>query len=75
MIFARRFVCQSGRQLGRPLGSVCQSSRTSIDDGVRWNTYSSLAARAEVGDDLHGAGAGADDPDDLVAEVLEVPAR
>ena len=34
-----------------------------------------LGGLAEVGDDLHGAGPGADDPDDLVAEVLEVLAR
>ena len=49
MIFARRFVCQSGGRCAAHSGSVGQSSRTSIDDGVRWKTYSSLAALPRLG--------------------------
>ena len=43
----------------------------SIDDGVRWKTYSSFAFAARFGM-MHGGCARADDADDFVAEVLEV---
>ncbi len=50
-------------------GSVGWLLRTSIDDGVRWNTNSSPHAAGEVRDALHRRGAGADDADPLVGEL------
>ena len=47
--FARRFACQPGSSVAAHSGSVSQSSRTSIDDGVRWKTYSSFAAAPRCG--------------------------
>jgi hypothetical protein len=47
--FARRLACQPGFSVAAHSGSVSQSSRTSIDDGVRWKTYSSLAAAPRWG--------------------------
>ena len=41
-ILARRSACQPGSSVAAHAGSVSQSSRTSIDDGVRWKMYSSL---------------------------------
>ena len=72
--FARRFACQPGFSFAAHSGSVSQSSLMSIDDGVRWKTYSSFAFAPRFGIGLHGGGAGADDADDLVGEVLEVGA-
>ena len=47
--FALRFACQPGSSEAAHWGSVSQSSLTSIDDGVRWKTYSSLHALARWG--------------------------
>ena len=51
-------------------GSVGALSRRSTDDGVRWNTYSSLHAPCELRDALHGGRAGADDRNPLVTESI-----
>ncbi len=40
--FARRLACQPGVSVAAHSGSVSQSSRTSMDDGVRWKMYSSF---------------------------------
>ena len=45
---ATRF-CQPGSSVANHSGSIGWLLRTSIDDGVRWNTYSSCASRASGG--------------------------
>ena len=49
MCFSRRSVCQPGFRLAAHVGSVGVSSRMSIADGVRRNTWSSLAALPKRG--------------------------
>jgi hypothetical protein len=44
--FISHFVCQPGSSVRNQSGSISWLLRTSIDDGVRWNTNSSLAERA-----------------------------
>ena len=41
--------CQPGSSVANQSGSIGWLLRTSIDDGVRWNTYSSPASRARCG--------------------------
>ena len=68
-----RCCCQPGSQALAHSGSVGRFARTSIDDGVRWKTYSCFGRRAEVRHALHRRRAGADDADALVAKPGEVP--
>ena len=70
-----RRCCQPGSRLAAHSGSVGRLSRTSIDDGVRWKTYSCSRRRAEVRHALHRGGAGADDADALVAQPVEIRRR
>ena len=47
--FMSHLACQPGSRSSNQSGSMGWLLRTSIDDGVRWNTYSSPAARARCG--------------------------
>ena len=47
--FSMRRSCQPGSRLAAHSGSVGRLSRTSIDDGVRWNTYSCCAPAPRCG--------------------------
>ena len=75
MAFCRRFACHPGLSFAAQSGSVSQSFLMSIDDGVRWKTYSCLRVLGEVRDRLHSGGTSADDADDLVVQQLEVRPR
>ena len=47
--FMSHFACQPGSRLSNQAGSIGWLLRTSIDEGVRWNTKSSLASRPSGG--------------------------
>ena len=70
-----RRCCQPGSRLAAHSGSVGRLSRTSIDDGVRWNTYSCSAAAPRCGHALHRGRAGADDADPLVGSPVRFPSE
>ena len=67
--FTSHFCCHPGSSVANHSGSIGWLLRTSTDDGVRWNTYSSCASPRERRDALHGGCAGADDADALVGQV------
>ena len=69
--FSSQRCCQPGVAIAaNHSGSIGWLSRTSTDDGVRWNTYSSRARPGQVRHALHGRGAGADDRDPLVGQPV-----